>query len=42
MLGLMPLLFDPPPPALLRARPFLIALVALAVAFFALEWLVVH
>jgi hypothetical protein len=42
LLLLTPLIFEAPPPGLARARPLLIGAIALAVAVFSAEWLVVH
>jgi hypothetical protein len=42
LLGLATLVFDSPPRGLLRVRPLLVALVAIAAVVFAVEWLVVH
>ncbi|MGH2749983.1 MAG: hypothetical protein ACRDK3_03795 [Actinomycetota bacterium] len=42
ILLLAPLVFDVPPPGLLRYRPALLAGVAVATALLILEWTVVH
>jgi hypothetical protein len=42
ILLLAPLVFDTPPPGLVRFRPALIAGVGVAIVLIALEWTVVH
>jgi hypothetical protein len=42
LLLLAPLVFGSTPPGLVRARPIIVGLVALAAAVFLGEWLVVH
>ena len=42
VLVLGPLLFEEPSPGLTKARPLVIALVAMATAILVLEWLAVH
>ncbi|MDQ3956257.1 MAG: hypothetical protein M3285_11990 [Actinomycetota bacterium] len=41
-LVLAPLIFDDPPPGLIKARPLILGLVTLAALLLALEWLGVH
>lgn len=42
ILLLAPLVFDSPPPGLVRARPLVLALIGLAAVLLGLEWLAVH
>jgi hypothetical protein len=42
ILALSALVFDEPPPGLVRARPLLIGLIGLATLLVTWEWLVVH
>jgi hypothetical protein len=42
ILVLVPLAFDSPPAGLLRARPWLLALIASTLVLYALEWRVLH
>ena len=42
LLVLAPLLFEAPPPGLTRARPLLVAVIAVAVTLLVVEWLAVH
>lgn len=42
ILVLAPLIFDPPPEGLERARPLVVGGILLAVGVFLAEWLVVH
>jgi hypothetical protein len=42
ILVLVPLAFETPPPGLVRARPWLLALVAVTVVLYLLEWQVLH
>lgn len=39
---LAPLVFDRPPPGLVRARPLVLALIGLAVVLLGVEWYAVH
>jgi hypothetical protein len=42
IVSLAPLVFESPPPGLVRARPVILALAALAVALLVVEWGVLH
>jgi hypothetical protein len=42
ILVLVPLAFESPPPGLVRARPWLLALIVVTAALYLLEWQVVH
>jgi hypothetical protein len=42
ILALVPLAFDSPPPGLVRARPWLIALIGLTLVVYLLEWQILH
>ena len=42
ILLLVPLAFESPPPGLVRARPWLLALIGLTGALYLLEWRVLH
>jgi hypothetical protein len=42
ILVLVPLAFETPPPGLARARPWLVALIAVTAALYLLEWQVLH
>lgn len=39
---LVPLIFDEPPPGLIRFRPFVLGLIALSAALLGVEWTAVH
>ena len=39
---LVPLVFDPPPPGLMGARPLVLALVGFAVLLVVVEWTAIH
>lgn len=42
ILALAPLVFEAPPPGLMRARPIVLALATLAVLVLLAEWLLIH